>query len=530
MPLSNIKRRSFLKQSTILSAGFLALRMPVIAGPFAAGELNGLQIPLDKKLDPDWIKSLYKRGNPTVYLKSKNELQYIGMPVGGINCGTLYLGGDGRLWLWDIFNKNQEGIEPKEVMWSNEGQPVRKILSRDGACYIQPSKDIRPIEQGFAIKIEHAGKTIIKELNSNSWDEISFEATYPIATIRYTDKNIPVSIILQAYSPFIPLDEDNSGLPATILSFKVTNKTNELVKVELIGWLENGINKFSTKSGDGEKNNTIINNKKSTVVFSQFNAVDINKLSEAGDTGSMCLSSINKNGIAITSLDQFPITETSFVQKQESKTSKDAGEKLIGAIKVVNEIKPGKTISADFVISWHFKNVGKRIDIPDAAGGNYYATKFPDALAVNNYIANKFSFLSSQTHLWKNTWYDATLPHWFMERTFMNIATMATTTSHRFASGRSWAWEGVGACEGNCLHVWQYAQAVGRIFPALEKDNRQRVDLGLSLMDDGGIWFRGEYDKRPAIAGQAGTVLRIYREHQMSSNNDFLKYNCQHIK
>lgn len=112
----------------------------------------------------------------------------------------------------------------------------------------------------------------------------------------------------------------------------------------------------------------------------------------------------------------------------------------------------------------------------------------------------------------------------------MNISTMATTTSHRFASGRSWAWEGVGACEGNCTHVWQYAQSVGRIFPALEKDNRQRVDLGISLMENGGIWFRGEYDKRPAIDGQAGTVLRIYREHQMSADNRFLTGNWPQIK
>ena len=70
---------------------------------------------MDKKLDPQWVKSLYNRGLVTQYLKSKNELQYIGMPVGGINTGTLYLGGDGRLWLWDIFNDNREGIEPKEV-------------------------------------------------------------------------------------------------------------------------------------------------------------------------------------------------------------------------------------------------------------------------------------------------------------------------------------------------------------------------------------------------------------------------------
>ena len=58
MEYKEIKRRDFLKNTGILTAGFLASRMPVIAGPFLPGELNGWQIPLDKKLDPEWVKSL----------------------------------------------------------------------------------------------------------------------------------------------------------------------------------------------------------------------------------------------------------------------------------------------------------------------------------------------------------------------------------------------------------------------------------------------------------------------------------------
>jgi hypothetical protein len=50
--------------------------------------------------------------------KTKNELRYIGMPAGGLHCGTVYLGGDGRLWLWGIYNDDREGVDPKTVIWN----------------------------------------------------------------------------------------------------------------------------------------------------------------------------------------------------------------------------------------------------------------------------------------------------------------------------------------------------------------------------------------------------------------------------
>jgi hypothetical protein len=141
-----------------------------------------------------------------------------------------------------------------------------------------------------------------------------------------------------------------------------------------------------------------------------------------------------------------------------------------------------------------------------------------------------FERLASQTLLWAATWKDATLPHWFLERTLMTIDTLATSNCHRFSSGRFWAWEGVGACHGTCTHVWQYAQAMGRIFPALERDCRERTDLGVAFGEDGGIIFRAEMESRPAIDGQAGSVLRCYREHQMSANDAFLRRNWEKIK
>ena len=527
MMFKNIQRRSFLKQSAVLSASFLALRLPVIAGPFAPGELDGLQIPEDKKLDPVWVRSLYERGVATTYLKSRNELSYIGMPVGGINCGTLYLGGDGRLWLWDIFNKNQEGIQPEEVPWDTEVHAGKKIRPRDGSAYVQPAKDIRPLEQGILLKIEYAGKTVQKQLREEDWDEISFEATYPLATVRYSDKLLPLEISLEVFSPFIPLDEFNSGLPATILSLNIHNKSAQIINIEVTAFLENKTAIYSAKENLHHRANRASNAEGLKAVHLTVEGSGATDgISQASDYGSMCLACFakgarsNTNFKGATDINDLPaITETI--------TRKPAGEKRLGSVSIAHRLKPGKAAVSDFVISWHFPNLSFK-GLNDK--GRYYSNRFSNALQVAEYIKQHFNKLTSGTRLFKKTWYDSTLPHWFLERTLSNVSTLATTTCHRLASGRFYAWEGIGCCAGTCTHVWHYAQAVGRIFPSLERDTRSRVDLGVALQPDGGIIFRAEFEKRPAIDGQAGTILRFYREHQMSADYTFLKNNWINIK
>ena len=51
-----------------------------------------------------WVQSLTAMAMRREVYRGK-ELEKIGMPVGGLCAGQLYLGGDGKLWHWDIFNK-----------------------------------------------------------------------------------------------------------------------------------------------------------------------------------------------------------------------------------------------------------------------------------------------------------------------------------------------------------------------------------------------------------------------------------------
>ncbi len=521
-----MERRKFIQNSGLIAAGLYHSPLRAIAGPFAQPPLQH-NIPIDKKLDPQWVKSLYQRGFVTTYKKTKNELQYIGMPIGGIFTGTVYLGGDGRLWLWDIFNENQNGIDPKTIEWGMDLHVGKKVRPQDGSAYVQPAKDIRPIEQGFAFKIISGKKTIIKKLVEDDWDEILFEATYPMAKVHYIDNSLELDITASIYSPFIPLDEKKSGLPCTIYSFSVKNNTAKDVSVSILGWLENKIMHKSKKETDIRQNTfEFFLNYSIANCSIQLNGSDNQKM--LPDYGTMAIGVVHANCNANTSF-TLPVVAESFSQQNILSTSKKVSEgPLLNSVSSKFTIRGGQTIKANFIIGWHFANL--KLNPVIEGKGRFYNQQFKSAVEVVKYVAINFSELSTNTALWRKTWYDSTLPWWFLERTFLNISTLATTTAHRFDSGRFYAWEGVGCCEGTCMHVWQYAQAMGRIFPGIERDTRERVDLGLSLTANGMIYYRGEVVKTAAIDGQAGTILRIYREHKMSSDKTFLTNNWEKIK
>jgi uncharacterized protein (DUF608 family) len=506
-----------------------SLTMDAVSGATGATGVAPQKTQLPKTFPDGWFKSLYERGAATVYSKSLGELRYIGMPAGGINAGGVYLGGDGRLWLWDVFNDNREGIEPKFAKWTQQTTHAKNVRSRDGACYIEPAHDIRPLEQGFAVRIEYDGKSINRRLAESDWQEITFEAGYPVGTVRYTDPSLPLEITLRAFAPFIPLNDDDSSLPAVIHAFEFRNTGSKPLKISIVGWLENktGLNTATPTNYNYRRINTVVGADGLTAVHETLLSYDKkdaeNKRPDAGDMCIAALADSATEGNASTDLNQL------FEAEATKEADKPTLERLFGSVRQSLTLDAGKTATANFVISWYFPNL-KIGGLRTGSEGQYYSAKYKSSLEVAQYIRQNFNRLSSQTLLWAETWKDSTLPHWFLERTFVTLDTLATSNAHRFSDGRFWAWEGVGACAGTCTHVWSYAQAMGRIFPALERDLRERTDFGVAIRDDGGIIFRAEHERRPAIDGQAGVILRSLREHQMSADDGFLRRNWEKIR
>ncbi len=659
-----------------------------MAGPFDSDSWDHY-IPAEKKLHPDWVASLFARGTPAVYTKRRDELRHIGMPVGGLCCGTLYLSGDGRLWNWDIFNQKTEGILPRQLRWTDIGMDFQTgdpfIRPRDGATYVKPAvpADSQDIAQGFAIRISVGDKTETRRLDASAWEEISFTGQYPIGTIDYADPASPVKVRLEAFSPFAPHQVDDSSIPGTVFHFTVTNQGREKASIALAGWLQNATSFYSAKTGTGRRLNNIrpgrlgtfaqfsfapenptVGNARPDLLLEDFehgygrwkvegsafgsepierSAVpsyqgdlggegshvanshasapgrtvgekdaqtgrlvsapfkverkflsfyigggrredvglrlliesktvrtahgrDSNHMQRASldlsefegqeavieifdnaqggwanvgvdhivqtdhpkteepidhrpDFGTMVLASLGGFGrpFAHPDIARQALPESAFTR---SRIRQATGPAPIACVGREFELGPGQSASLYFVITWHFPNTN--IPVPDARSGNYYARRFPDALAAATYLARDLARLEGLTRLWRDTWYDSTLPHWFLDRTLATASTLATTTSHRLGTGRFWGWEGIGCCEGTCTHVWHYAQAVGRLFPKIERDLRERVDFGAGFdVSQGMIRHRAE-GTGPAIDGQCGRILGVWREHQMSTDRAFL--------
>ncbi|MDC0584193.1 GH116 family glycosyl-hydrolase [Bacteroidales bacterium] len=185
-----------------------------------------------KNFPENFPEVLIDRDKPTVYTReNSNNFEYIGMPIGGIAAGQLYLGGDGQLWFWDIFSLNH-----------NHGQFKGEEAYEYPYMRSKPNeKGARKIDQGFSITTKVDGIVKTKTLNRDGFNDIEFIGQYPIGKVTYRDSTMPVEVKMQAYSPFIPLDIDNSILPATVFEFEIKNTTDKVIQVDLNAWLENAV-------------------------------------------------------------------------------------------------------------------------------------------------------------------------------------------------------------------------------------------------------------------------------------------------
>jgi len=495
-----VARRDFIKASSLTAAMLMAGRMNVMAGPFNAADFDKV-IPADKKLSKAWIESLYARGIPTTVKAGK--VDYIGMPIGGLGTGQVYLSGDGELWYWNLTAQKRKKNNPK------------------GPGFMQPDVAKGLPGQGFALQV--GGK--IHPLNSEGFGEVTFTNHYPMAQVDYSDKGCPVKVQLEAYSPFVPLDRDASSYPVIVMRYTVTNRSSETQEIALAGWIQNF---WRGKTG--------------AKVSTYQELENIATVECSGGTP-------NSNGVALGILgDEAP--ELMSVQKAkpgaegvfEGGAGAQNGKADAASIGRKFSLKAGESRTVSFVVSWRIPvvNYGTGFGKKTSPGRYHYATQWPSAAKAAAQLSGSEDKLYGMTKRWVDAWYDSTLPYWFLERAFIPINCMQTQTVQRVIPKGAKEdiynmEEGVRCCPGNCTHVWNYAQGLARIFPEIERECRDRIEYGLGFdKSNGEISFRynvpGKRDRNDALDGTCGTIIRVLRESQMTTDLSFLESIWDRVK
>ncbi len=220
----------------------VALLGPVVAIAEEAPKDKHL-VPADKNLSPEYVQRLFQRGERAVYAGA--ELETIGMPVGGIACGQLYLRGDGTLGLWQIFNK--------------------QIFSGYGRDNYRTYRPDSPVDSGFALVLEMGDKQVVRPLNKD-FGRVEFAGEYPIGLVRYQAQGVPIEVEIEAFSPFIPLNAKDSALPATIFHVTLKNMSSEVQRAGVLGWLENAVCFDSAKAVHAVRHSRIVNDNGRTMI------------------------------------------------------------------------------------------------------------------------------------------------------------------------------------------------------------------------------------------------------------------------
>ena len=163
----------------------------------------------------------------------------------------------------------------------------------------------------------------------------------------------------------------------------------------------------------------------------------------------------------------------------------------------------------------------------------WYSARFTDINSVTFYWRDHYDRLRQNSRRFSDCFYDSSLPPEVLEAVAANLTILKSPTVLRQADGRLWSWEGCGdnsgCCHGSCTHVWNYAQAIPHLFPALERTLRE-TEFGPSQNDAGHQQFRSSLPIRPvehdfyaAADGQLGGIMKVYREWRISGDTDWLR-------
>jgi uncharacterized protein (DUF608 family) len=468
------------------------------------------------------------------------QLGEIAFPIGGIGTGTVSLGGRGEFRDWEIFNrpnKNKSLPFTFVAIWTRrvDGTPAVKVVEAP----LRP-----PFRGGDGVPRQNAA-------GLPRFTGATFKGAYPLAEIAFEDDSLPVAVRLEAFNPFVPLQVDDSALPVAILRYHVTNRSAAPADVALA---------FSILNPIGYDGRSVIDSNEFpgfgqniTTLRREPSLVGLDMRSDKYETdniryGSMALVTTFPQVSARTAweggrwwdsfqkwVDEYAKGGT-VADSHASEPTPD-GQSNYATLVPRMTLAPNESRSVEFILSWYFplrENYWNReVEVHGRKLRNHYGTMFKDAWDVASYTATHLQRLEKATRAFHQSLTSTTLPAAALDAVSSQMSIIRTNTCLLLEGRQFFAFEGnnddSGCCPMNCTHVWNYEQALAHLFPELERSMRT-TDFTVNLQDDGAMAFRtllptgrARWKFKPAADGQMGCVMKLYREWQLSGDEQFLR-------
>ena len=469
---------------------------------------------------------------------SGRKLKMLAFPLGGIGTGSISLGGRGQFQDWEIYNRPDKGRSPDYALaslWvrSGDAKPIAHVLESRLMPPYASASGLGPANAPGLSRLEDA----------------TFTGEFPIARIDFHDTRLPVRVSLEAFSPFIPLDPENSGLPVAVLRYRVRNPGKTAVTASIAFSLDNPVGPKTRGSlrrmAEGGRSNEFRG-----AAGDQLQGLymtDTSLAEEDPERGSFALCLLNSGDGRVTYLRGWPAAKwwaspmlfwDDF--SADGQLGPEAAErKLTGALCLQRDIKPGSEAEYTFLLAWHFPNrtpAWSGWTAPkgheNAIIGNHYCTRFADAWAAAQHAAQKLPDLEKRMMSFVSAMRASTLPGAVRDAAMSNLSTLVTQTSFRTADGEFHGFEGCndqrGCCFGNCTHVWNYETSTQFLFPTFARSLR-KASFGFSQDDQGGMRFRQMLPDGidrfgyAAADGQMGQIIKTYLDWKLCGDTEWLR-------
>ena len=483
---------------------------------------------------------------PVLKQYDREHLYQVALPLGGIGTGTVSLGGRGELRDWEIMNV--PGKKYSTVTTGNNA-PFFAIYAKP-----QTGEAMTTLLAGHLYPQEylHYEGRPVNHHGMPRFADATFEAAYPFGQVHLSDRQLPVKVTVKGFNPLVPGDADASGMPIAVLAYEVTNTTDRPLEVAVCGSMRNFIGKDGSKfrtdwKGDyiptGAKDNKNQFRKKNGLQGLYLYSDGVDKNDPAYGTVALTTQAVegvtyrtssradNWNNGILNFWDDFS------ADGELTERDRQEDEDPMASLAVKKTVGPGSTETFTFYLTWNFPN---RKAWSETIVGNYYSTRFPDAWEAAEAIVPQIPEMERQTLSFVHAFLKSTYPDVVKEAALFNLATLRSQTVFRLPSGHLMGWEGVmdrfGSCAGSCTHVWNYEVATPFLFGELAKTMRD-VEFNYVTKENGLMNFRASLPlseaakgNSAAADGQMGCVMKIYRDWQLSGDDEFLQKNWGQVK